>query len=57
MSMNPYALVRTNTTKVKIDDQCEILAIGSDSMAETGRGRCLQLSHNAHVWQLADGAT
>ena len=50
VSESHYSLVRTNTTKVKIDDQCDILAVGSDSMVETGRGWCLQLSHNTHVW-------
>ena len=32
VSKDPYVLVRTNTARVKIDDQCEILATVSDSM-------------------------
>ena len=50
-----YALVRTKTTKVKIDDQCDMLAVGSESMGEEGQGWSLQLSHNAHSGQSADG--
>lgn len=31
-----YALVRANTTRVKIDDQWDILAVTVDSMVEKG---------------------
>ena len=34
MSKDLYALVRANTVRVKIDDQCDILVTVSDSMAE-----------------------
>ena len=33
-SKDHYALVRTNTIRVKIDDQCEILATVSDPMVD-----------------------
>ena len=34
VSKDLYALVRANTVRVKIDDQCDILVTVSDSMAE-----------------------
>ena len=50
VSKDLYALVRANTTRVKIDDQFDMLAVGSDSMmtvmVEKGRWLGLQLSHN-----------
>ena len=44
-SKDLYALVRTNTTKVKIDDQCDMLAVGSEFMVEKGQLLDLRLSH------------
>jgi len=34
VSEDLYSLVRTNTVRVKIDDQCDILATVSDTMVE-----------------------
>ena len=42
-----YSLVRTNTVRVKIDDQCDILATVSDTMAERDQQVCLKFSHNS----------
>lgn len=42
-SKDLYALVRTNTTRVKIDDQWDILATVSDPMVEKARSACLKL--------------
>ena len=36
-SKDLYTLVRTNTTRVKIDDQCDILVVVADSMVGKGR--------------------
>jgi hypothetical protein len=41
-----YVLVRANTTRVKIDDQWDTLAVTADSMVEKSRRTCLKLSHD-----------
>ena len=40
-----YILVRTNTTRVKIDDQCDILVVVADSMVRKGRLMWHELRH------------